>query len=285
MEYANPQSLVSTKELAAQIGDPGLIILDGSWHLPAANRDGRTEFEERHIPGARYFDIAVIADPDNPLPHMIPSPERFSDEVRKLGINNGSRIVVYDVYGGGGAGARAWWLLRLFGHKNVAMLNGNLDKWVSEGHSTESGVPADANGDFTPDFDATKVRLIDQLIDNLDSANDLVVDARAPNRFNGEVAETRPGVRSGNIPGSVNLPFGQLYDHDSQSVIRSADEIGQIIADAGIDFSKPVVSSCGSGVTACPLIFAMHLLGQENGAVFDGSWTEWGGHPDTPIGP
>ena len=285
MEYSNPNSLVSTEELAGQLGDPNLVILDGSWHLPAANRDGRAEFEATHIPGARYFDIAVFADPDNPLPHMIPSVELFEAEARKLGINNNSRIIVYDVYGGGGAGARAWWQMRLYGHQNVAMLNGSLDKWVAEGRPVENGNPGDADGNFTASFDASKVRLIDQLVDNLESGNDLVVDARAPGRYNGEEPEARPGVRSGHIPGSINLPFGQLYNHDAQSVIRGADELDQLIRGAGIDFSMPVVSSCGSGVTACPLIFAMHLLGQENGAVYDGSWTEWGGHADTPIEP
>ena len=283
MTYANPLALVTTEWLADNLDNPAVAVVDGSWHLAGANRDAKTEFDKQHIPGAVHFDIDDISDTDNPLPHMSPSAEKFSSKVRAMGIGSKDRVVVYDVYGGFCAAARVWWSFRLFGHENVALLNGGMPKWLAEERPTETGPASPKDGHFTASLNPTGVRTLDQVRSNLQNKTEQFVDARAPGRFNGSEPEARAGVRSGHVPGSINLPFQNLMDADDHMTFRPADELSAAIKAAGVDVNQPVISSCGSGVTAAPLVFAMHLLGHDNAAIYDGSWTEWGGHDDTPI--
>ncbi len=284
MDYANPHALVSTDWLAHNLGGADLVLLDASWHLTAAGRDARAEYAEAHIPGAVYFDIDHIAEPpESGLPHMIPPAEIFRSRVGALGVGNGASVVVYDAYGGPLAAARAWWMLRLFGHRKVAMLDGGLPKWRAENSPLESTPPATQSGHFTARFDKSLIRDLDQVRTNLVSAEEQVLDARSPGRFKGTEPEVRDGVRSGHIPGSINLPFQLFLDEQRHFAMRPADELQAIFTDAGVDPTRPVISSCGSGVTACVAILALYLLGHEKAAVYDGSWTEWGGRTDTPI--
>lgn len=283
MTYANPDAVISSDWLADHLGDQDVVVLDASWHLSAAGRDARTEFEAAHIPGAQHFDIDEIADTGSGLPHTVPSADKFSHKVQELGVNVGSRVVIYDVYGGYLAAARAWWMFRAFGHGNVALLDGGMPKWRAEGRANEAGPAAPGTGDFTAVLNENMVRAAADVLANIETRAEQVVDARSPGRFSGAEPEARAGVRSGHIPGSLNLPYPDLFDADRNSTIRPAEELSAAIQRAGIDIAKPVVSSCGSGVTACVLVYAMHLLGQDNAAVFDGSWTEWGGRDDLPI--
>lgn len=283
MPYTNPEALVSTEWLAEHLDAPDVRVVDGTSFLPGVDRNAKTEYRDCHIPGAVFFDIDDIADDGSDLPHMVPSPEKFSSRVRKLGLGDGNRIVVYDANGGGQAACRVWWMFRLFGHEDVSILDGGLPKWLAEDRPTDDLPPVPRERHFTPRFNNFLVRSVDQVLENCESQRDQVVDARAAGRFAGTADEPRPGIRKGHIPGSVNLPFPKLMDKDNNFVFRSADEIAATFKEAGIDFSKPLVATCGSGVTACVIAFAGHLIGQSEIAVYDGSWSEWGTRHDTPI--
>ena len=284
MDYTNPDILVESGWLADRLSNGQVRIIDASFHLAAAKRDPIAEFHDRHIPSARFFDVDKISDPNVDLPHMMPSPDIFADMVGRLGIGNDHHVIVYDANGGGMAAMRAWWMFRVFGHAKVSVLNGGLVKWLAENRHCESGPAHIEAAVYTPaGFNAALVRSVDQIRANIDNAGDQVIDVRAKGRFAGTEPEPRPGMRSGHIPGSLNLPFGQLMDKDAHMVMRGAGELANIIDAAGIDRTRPITASCGSGVTACVLAFALALIGKDDAAVYDGSWTEWGGRADTPI--
>ncbi len=280
MAYANPTSLVSTEWLSQHMSAPDIRIVDASWYMPAEGREPKAEFEKCHIPNAVFFDIDEIADTDNPLPHMIPSPEKFSSRMRKLGLGDGNRIVVYDGSGIRSA-ARAWWMIRLFGHNDVAILDGGLPKWQAEDRpiSDFPGRPGEKH--FSSRVNSLMVRDKEQVRRNVETAKEQVLDARSRGRFEGSEAEPRSGLRSGRIPSSLNLPFNQLLNDNGTLV--SADQLVTLFEEAGIDRSKPVVTSCGSGITACVLAFGLHMIGHREVAVYDGSWTEWGLDKNMPL--
>jgi thiosulfate/3-mercaptopyruvate sulfurtransferase len=273
--------IVTTEWLAAELGKPDLIVFDATKYLPNEPKDGKAEFVRGHIPGARYFDIDQIADPDTDLPHMVPTPGRFGKLMAALGVGNASRIVFYDQKGLASA-ARGWWLMGLFGHDAVAVLDGGLPKWVKEGRAVQDGEPsAPAPATFRADYRACQLRGVGDIVRNVLTGAELVVDARAAGRFTAAVPEPRAGMRSGHIPGSVNLPYTDLLHADG--TFRPAGEIRGRFEAAGVDGTRPVVTSCGSGVTACILTLGLRLSGFPEGAVYDGSWTEWGGRSDTPV--
>ncbi|MAZ04080.1 MAG: 3-mercaptopyruvate sulfurtransferase [Sneathiella sp.] len=281
MSYVNPTSLVSTDWLAEHMEAPDVRIVDASWHMPATGRDPRAEYEAEHIPGAVFFDIDEIADTDNPLPHMVPSPEKFSSRMRKLGLGDGNRIVIYDSLGIVSA-ARAWWLLRLFGHQDVAILDGGLPKWKAEGRPVEDAPVKPAERHFTARINSFLLREKDQIARNIGMEREQVLDARSAGRFSGDEPEPREGLRGGHIPGSLNLPFTELLNDDNKT-FRNADDLKATFDRTGLDFKKPVITSCGSGVTACVLAFGLHLLGHHRVAVYDGSWTEWALDEKQPV--
>jgi len=281
MEYARPDALVSTEWLAARLDAPDIRVVDGSFYLPAQNRNPAAEFVNQHIPGAVFFDIDEIADTSNPLPHMLPPPEKFSARVRKLGLGDGSKIVVYDTTPMLGA-ARVWWMFRAMGHKDVSVLDGGLPKWMSEGHPVTDDPTPPRERHFTARLDNTLVRSLDDVRGLLDSKREQIVDARAASRFRGEVPEPRAGLRSGHMPGAFNLPYNELIDSKTGTMLP-ADKLTARIAASGIDPSKKVTASCGSGVSACVVALGLYLTGAPETAIYDGSWTEWGGRADTPI--
>ena len=275
------KSLVSTEWLAQQLGSADLVVFDATKYLPNEPKDGKAEFLAAHIPGAAYFDIDQIADPDTDLPHMVPSPGRFAKLIGALGVGNTTRVVFYDQKGLASA-ARGWWLMRLFGHEAAAVLDGGLPKWMNEGRPTAPGQPEPATPQpFQPRFQALRLRGVGDVLANVATQAEQVLDARAAGRFTGAVPEPRAGIRSGHIPGSRNLPYTDLLQADG--TFRPLAEIRDRLAQAGIDGSRPVVTSCGSGVTACILTLGMVLAGLPEGAVYDGSWTEWGGRVDTLV--
>jgi thiosulfate/3-mercaptopyruvate sulfurtransferase len=281
MPYAHPESLVSTEWLAAHLSAPDVCIVDGTWKMPGVTPTAREDYRQRHIPGAVFFDIDDIADEKNPLPHMLPSPEKFASRVRKLGLGDGNRIVVYDTFGLVSA-ARVWWTFRVFGHADVAILDGGLAKWLAEGRKVDDMAPVLRERHFTARLDNTMVRDKEQLRRNLAAPREQVLDARAAGRFEGTAPEPRAGLRGGHIPGSFNLPYDLLIDRTTKTMLP-AEALARLFDDAGIDRTKPIVTSCGSGVTACVLSFGLHLLGAKDVAVYDGSWSEWGLPGDTPI--
>ena len=281
MPYAHPEALVSTEWLAAHLGDPHVRVADASFKLPGITPTAREDYDRGHIPGAVFFDVDDIAEPGTSLPHMIPSPELFARKMEALGIGDGDRVVVYDGAGLSSA-ARAWWMLRLFGHHDVAILDGGLPKWKAEGRPLDTAEPSPARRQFTPRFDPFLVRDRQALIDNLSTRAEQVVDARAAGRFEGTAEETRPGLRRGHIPGSRNLPYDQVTDPHTRQ-LRNAEELSQLFRAAAVELDRPIVTSCGSGVTACALAFALHLIGHSGAAVYDGSWSEWGLPGDTPV--
>ena len=273
--------LVTTDWLAGELGKADLIVFDATKYLPNENRDGRAEFLTAHIPGARYFDIDEVADQDTDLPHMVPTPGRFAKLLGGMGVSNASRVVFYDQKGLASA-ARGWWLMSLYGHDNAAVLDGGLPKWVSEQRPTQSGLPASPTPSvFRPDFRPTRLRGVGDLIRNVANQSELVLDARAAGRFTGATPEPRAGMRSGHIPGSANVPYTDLLNADG--TFKSASEVKARFVAAGVDGARPLVTSCGSGVTACILTLGLRLSGLPEGAVYDGSWTEWGGRSDTPV--
>jgi thiosulfate/3-mercaptopyruvate sulfurtransferase len=284
MDYARPDALVSTEWLADRLGDPDVAVIDASFHLPTAGRNAAEEFAAAHIPGAVYFDLDDVAEPETDLPHMVPSEELFAAKVGALGINNRHRVIAYDVYGGPSAAARAWWMFRLYGHDNVAVLNGGLPKWRAEGRPIESGAAHPKSTEtFSAKMDRALLRTLDEVRANLATGAEQIVDARSAGRFHATEPEFRPGLRGGHIPGSINLDFSNLIDRDGDGGLKSAVALAAEIAKAGIDPARPVACTCGSGVTACVPTLALYLLGHPHAAVYDGSWTEWGGRDDTPI--
>lgn len=273
--------LVSPAWLAEHLRDPNVKVLDGTYHLPTARRDGDAEFLERHIPGAVRFDIDDVCDPDDPLPHMVPSPERFAEKVSALGVSNDDTVVVYDVYGLQSA-ARTWWMFRLFGHDRVAVLDGGMPAWVAGGRALEAGPATPKPAGFSATLRPGLVRRREDLLANIGSGAEQVADARSAGRFTGDEPEPRAGMRSGHIPGSRSLPFTNLLDPATRTVLPN-DALRAAFEGAGIDPSRSTVASCGSGVTACVIALAAHRLGHSGVAVYDGSWSEWGGRDDTPI--
>jgi thiosulfate/3-mercaptopyruvate sulfurtransferase len=267
--------LVETSWLDERLDAPDIIILDGSMHLPTANRDAFAEYKASHIPAAMFFDINDIADEKSSLPHMLPSAAKFASRMRKMGIGDGMRIVVYDSEGLYSA-ARVWWMFRAMGHQDVAVMNGGLKKWKAEGRPvTDEVTQLRTPRHFTARLHAELVRDRDDVMALLASKTTTqIVDARAAARFKGEVPEPRAGLRSGHIPGSKNVPFATLLNADG--TLKSESELAEIFKAAGVDPMKPVVASCGSGVTAGVIALALAKLGQTNAAVYDGSWTEWG---------
>ncbi|HWO87410.1 MAG TPA: 3-mercaptopyruvate sulfurtransferase [Stellaceae bacterium] len=281
MPYAHPEALVGTEWLAAHLDDPHVRVVDSSFNLPGITPRAREDYDRGHIPGAVFFDIDDIAEPGTSLPHMIPSPELFARKMEGLGIGGDDRVVIYDSAGLSSAG-RAWWMLRLFGHRNVALLDGGLPQWKAEGRPLETAVPNPPLRRFTARFDPALVRDKQALLGNLATRREQVVDARAAGRFAGVAEETRPGLRRGHIPGSRNLPYDRVTDPQTHR-LRDAEALSELFRDAGVALDRPIVTSCGSGVTACALAFALHLIGHPGAAVYDGSWSEWGLPGDTPV--
>jgi len=282
MEYVNSDALVSTEWLARHLNAPDLRIVDASWYLPAMQRDGKAEYAKQHIPGAVFFDIDEISDTDSDLPHMLPSPEKFTSRMRRLGIGDGNRIVVYDGSDVHLSAPRAWWMFRVFGHTDVAVLNGGLKKWLAEGRPVEDLPPIPRDRHFTARRNDLLVRDVEQVRGNLASHREQVLDARSAGRFAGTEAEPRAGLRGGHIPGSLNVPSSLMTDPQT-GLFRSADALRDIFGKAGLDLDKPVLTTCGSGVSACILTLGLHLLGHRQVSVYDGSWTEWGGRADLPV--
>jgi thiosulfate/3-mercaptopyruvate sulfurtransferase len=275
------EPLVSTGWLAEALGAPDLVVFDATKYLPNEGRDGAAEFLAGHIPGARFFDIDVVADQDTDLPHMVPTPGQFAKLMGTLGVSNTARVVFYDQKGLASA-ARGWWMMGLFGHDNAAVLDGGLPKWRAEGRPIATGASeAPAPAIFRPDFRAARLRGIGDMLRDVGSGETLILDARAAGRFAGTVAEPRAGMRGGHMPGAANLPYTDLLNPDQ--TLRAPAELRARFAAAGVDGARPVVTSCGTGVTAAILTLGLRLAGLPQGALYDGSWTEWGGRPDTPI--
>ena len=275
--------VVTPAWLAAEGGaGSGVRVLDGSWHLPTMARDPATEFLEAHIPGAAFFDIDSICDPHSSLPHMLPSPEHFARDVSALGVGNDSHVVAYDTVGLYSA-ARVWWMLRVFGHQRVSILAGGLPRWRVEGHPVESGTATIAPGSFWARArDDTLVRSFEQVRAILGTGSAQIVDARAAARFTGEDPGPRPDLPRGHIPGSRNVPFSAVLD-DDEAALSDAAAIRRAFEDAGVDPARPVIATCGSGITACTLALALAAIGAEQVAVYDGSWTDWGSRADAPV--
>ncbi|WP_373502001.1 3-mercaptopyruvate sulfurtransferase [Aestuariivirga sp.] len=273
--------IVSTEWLEAHLGSPDIAIIDASWHLPTAKRDPKKEFLEAHIPGAQFFDIDDLSDTASSLPHMLPSPEKFSSRMRKMGVGDGKRIIAYDAAGLFSA-ARAWWMFKIFGHEDVAVLDGGLPKWKAEGRPLEDGQPLKPQErHFTARFRSMMVRDMKDVSAALKSGSAQVADARSATRFRGEEVEPRPGVRAGHMPGAKNVHYASLLNADG--TLKSPEEIDAVFKASGVDLSKPVITSCGSGITAAILSLGLSLTGARDHSLYDGSWTEWGSHPDTPV--
>ncbi|HEU0100154.1 MAG TPA: 3-mercaptopyruvate sulfurtransferase [Allosphingosinicella sp.] len=272
-------SLVTTDWLERELGAGDLRVIDSTLFLPSDSRDARSEYEAEHIPGAVFLDLDEVSDSSSPLPHMVPSEAKFASRMASLGLRDGQRFVVYDNSPLHSA-ARAWWMLRNFGAHHVAILDGGLQKWKAEGRPLESGRPQVRHGHFSPRFAAGAVADKAAVAGLLGDGVHEIVDARGRGRFTGEEAEPRPGMASGHIPGSKNLPQGDLFKPDNSW--KRGDELRSAFGDAGVDLRRPMVATCGSGVTACVLLFGAHLLGKEDVRLYDGSWSEWGSDPATP---
>ncbi|MEQ3711682.1 MAG: 3-mercaptopyruvate sulfurtransferase [Tateyamaria sp.] len=276
----DPRTLVSTDWLAAHLKDPDLRILDASWYLPGVECDPRAEYDAAHIPGARFFDIDEISDARSDLPHMAPPAEKFMSRMRAMGVGDGHQIVVYD-----GAGIqsapRVWWLFRLMGHRDVAVLDGGLPKWQAEGRAVEDMPPVVKDRHLTVRFQNHLVRDVTQVSQAAKLGSTQIVDARAAGRFRGDAPEPREGLRAGHVPGSRNVPFTGLLNSDK--TMKTPDETRAVFEAAGVDVTKPVITTCGSGITAAILSLALERLGNNSWSLYDGSWAEWGMFPTVPV--
>lgn len=271
--------VISRDDLKVRLGEPGLAIVDASWYLPAAGRNGRDEYDATHIPGAVFFDQDLIADKESGLPHTLPSPEFFARHVGSMGITADETVVVYDGPGMFSA-PRVWWMFRVMGVKNVLVLDGGFDGWKAANFPVTDEVTKIAPTLFTPSFDAGKVVDFAEMSKIVDGHTSQIADARAAGRFTGRDAEPREGMRSGHMPGARNVPVGTLSENGE---LKSLDSLREIFANAGVDLKKPVVTSCGSGVTAAVITLALTSLGHEGNRLYDGSWSEWGSRQDTPV--
>jgi thiosulfate/3-mercaptopyruvate sulfurtransferase len=272
--------VVSTEWLAANLGNPRVRVVDGTWHMPQLQRNARREFEEAHVPGAVFFDIDEIADRTTALPHMLPTPAEFSRHMSALGLSSNDFIVVYDTRGVVSA-ARVWWTFRAFGHDGVAVLDGGLKKWKAENRPLATGAATPAARRFRAKLRPALVRGIEQMRRNIETRREQVLDARSRGRFYGTEPEPRQGLRAGHIPGSFNLPYDMLYRPDG--TLLPPEGLKEVFREAGLDSRKPVATTCGSGVTASILALGLHVIGHKKVAVYDGSWTEWGGRADMPV--
>jgi len=278
LEMTSP--LVTTEWLARHLTAPDIRIIDASWHMPAASRDAKAEYRDAHIPGAVFFDIDEISDTSSPYPHMLPAPEKFASRVKKLGLGDGHRIVIYDSTGLFSA-ARAWWHFRVMGHNDVLVLDGGLPKWKAENRPLEDMPPVLRERHFTPRPNHLFLRSASDVLANISTRREQVVDARSPARFSAQEPEPRPGVRGGHIPGSRNVHYARLINADG--TMKSVADLSQVFAEAGVDVKAPVVASCGSGISAAIVLLAMNVMGAPDGALYDGSWSEWGARSDLPL--
>lgn len=280
MPQSDPRTLVSTDWLASHLGDPDLRVLDGSWYLPDAGRNAHAEYAAGHVPGARYFDIDEISDSASDLPHMVPPVEKFMSRCRAMGVGDGHQVVVYD-----GAGlfsaARVWWLFRHMGHMDVAVLDGGFPKWRAEGRPVEDMPPMLKERHMTARRQAQLVKDVTQVAAASKLRDAEIVDARSPTRFRGEMPEPRPGLRAGHIPGSKNVHYGSLLHADG--TMKDTEALRAAFEGAGVDLSRPVITSCGSGVTAAILSLALERIGHRDHALYDGSWVEWGRFPELKV--
>jgi thiosulfate/3-mercaptopyruvate sulfurtransferase len=271
--------MVTTDWLAARLGEPELAIIDATWFMPDAGRDAAAEFAQRHIPGAVFFDIDEVSDHASGLPHMLSAPQDFAVAARRLGVRRDSTVIVYDTHGLVSA-ARAWWNFRVMGHADAFVLDGGLAKWIAEGWPVESGWPTPSHGDFKAHFNPALVRDLEEVRAALESGVAQVIDARSSERFAGTAPEPRAGLRSGHMPGAKNLPFGLVAPG---GVLADRAALQGAFTRAGIDLAAPIITSCGSGITAAVLALALARLGRDDAAVYDGSWSEWGSRPDTAV--
>ncbi len=273
-------TLVSTDWLAGRIGQPHVVVADASWYLPQAKRDAKAEYRDGHIPGAVFFDVDEISDHATDLPHMLPDPVAFASSMRKLGIGDSTTVVFYD-----GAGLysapRALWMMRAMGHANSAVLDGGLPKWKREGRSLEAGTSPAARTHFTPRLQKEMIRDFAAMLANLDTKAEQVVDARSPARFRGEEPEPRPGVRPGHMPGAINVYYADVLTQDG--TLRPPEELQHLFVERGVNLARPIVTSCGSGVTAAILSLALETAGAKPSALYDGSWSEWGARAGAPV--
>ena len=281
MTYANADSLTTTGWLAENLQNPSVRIVDGTSFLPNVPRDAQEEYAARHIPGAVLVDIEDVRDPNSDLPHMLPRPEHFAAKMAELGIGSGHRVVIYDAMGVR-TSPRVWWMFKVFGHADAAVLDGGLPKWEAEGRPLASGGETPAPAQFVASFHAELVRDVDQMIANQASRGELVVDARPSGRFDGAAPEPRAGLRGGHMPGAVNMPVEMVVDADKGTVLP-AEALRAAFAALNVDPAQRVVTSCGSGVAACTVSFGRHLLGHPIAPVYDGSWSEWGARDDTEV--
>jgi thiosulfate/3-mercaptopyruvate sulfurtransferase len=281
MPRSEPMTLVSTAWLKERLGSPDIRIIDASWHMPATGRNPRAEFEESHIPGAVFFDIDEIADTSSTLPHMLPSPEKFASRVRKLGIGDGSTVVAYDVHGVMSA-ARAWWMFRAMGHQHVVVLDGGFMKWRAEGLPVSDDLSSHFERHFTPRPNWSLVKGFDDVQAAL-AKGAQVVDARSAGRFGGTEPEPRQGLRSGHMPGAINLPYPALLRPDG--TLKRKEDLEKLFSDSGLDARKPIIASCGSGVSACVILLGLAVVGHDTASLYDGSWADWGSREDAPVTP
>jgi thiosulfate/3-mercaptopyruvate sulfurtransferase len=273
--------LVTTDWLAAHLNDANVKVVDATFKLPGVLPLPKDDHLAAHIPGAVFFDVDAVSDHTNPLPHMFPSAEQFGRDVGALGIGNGDTVVLYDA-GGWVAGPRAWWMFLSYGHDKVRILDGGLKKWRAEGRPVEGGAVTPKPATFKAAYDARRVRSIDEMIANVERKTEQVIDARAGDRFEGRAPEPRPGLRAGHIPNSRNVPYNQLFDA-ATGVMKPLDELRRVFTVAGVDMDGPIVTSCGSGVSAAVLTLALYRLGVRGSALYDGSWSEWGQADGPPV--